>query len=126
MRFGDPIMIRIGQSVMFLGLIVLFVPLPAHAGTIAGLMLVGLGCAPIYPCVIHSTPDYFGEDKSQAIVGMQMAFAYVGSMCMPPVFGLIAQHISVNLFPWYLVAFLVLMVVMHETLRKKCGGQVTA
>ena len=126
MRFGDPIMIRIGQSVMFLGLIVLFVPLPAHAGTIAGLMLVGLGCAPIYPCVIHSTPDYFGEDKSQAIVGMQMAFAYTGSMLMPPLFGLLAQNISVALFPWFLLACLAVMVIMHESLRRKCGSALSA
>ena len=126
MRFGDPIMIRIGQSVMFLGLIVLFVPLPAHAGTIAGLMLVGLGCAPIYPCVIHSTPDYFGEDKSQAIVGMQMAFAYTGSMLMPPLFGLLAQNISVALFPWFLLACLAVMVIMHESLRRKCGSALNA
>lgn len=126
MRFGDPIMIRIGQSVMFLGLIVLFVPLPAHAGTIAGLMLVGLGCAPIYPCVIHSTPDYFGEDKSQAIVGMQMAFAYTGSMLMPPLFGLLAQNISVALFPWFLLACLAVMVIMYESLRRKCGSALSA
>lgn len=126
MRFGDPTMIRIGQSVMFLGLIVLFVPLPAHAGTIAGLMLVGLGCAPIYPCVIHSTPDYFGEDKSQAIVGMQMAFAYTGSMLMPPLFGLLAQNISVALFPWFLLACLAVMVIMHESLRRKCGSALSA
>ena len=54
---------------------------------------------------------------------MQMACAYVGSMCMPPVFGLIAQHVTITLFPWYLVVFLVLMIVMHESLRRKCGGQ---
>lgn len=126
MRLSDPSMIRLGQALVLTGVSIMLLPLPHHIGTIAGLMVIGLGCAPIYPCVIHSTPTYFGKDKSQAIVGMQMAFAYVGSMCMPPVFGLIAQHISVNLFPWYLVAFLVLMVVMHETLRKKCGGQVTA
>ena len=61
MRFGDPTMIRIGQTVMFIGLVMLFIPLPAHIATIVGLMLVGLGCAPIYPCIIHSTPAYFGE-----------------------------------------------------------------
>ena len=123
MRFGDPIMIRIGQSVMFLGLIVLFVPLPAHAGTIAGLMLVGLGCAPIYPCVIHSTPDYFGEDKSQAIVGMQMAFAYTGSMLMPPLFGLLAQNVTPRLYPWYLAVGLVVMVIMSESLHAKKAAE---
>ena len=123
MKLSDPAMIRLGQVLVLAGIVVMLLPLPQRVGTIVGLMIVGLGCAPIYPCVIHSTPVYFGKDKSQAIVGMQMACAYIGSMCMPPVFGLIAQHVSVNLFPWYLVAFLVLMVIMHETLRKKCGGQ---
>lgn len=68
---------------MLIGIVSMLLPLPHNTGTIVGLMIIGLGCAPIYPCVIHSTPAYFGEDKSQAIVGMQMACAYVGSMCMP-------------------------------------------
>ena len=113
MKFNDPTMIRMGQVLVLLGVVVMLLPLPQHLGTIVGLMVVGLG----------STPTYFGEDKSQAIVGVQMACAYVGSMCMPPVFGLIAQHVTIILFPWYLVVFLVLMIVMHESLRRKCGGQ---
>lgn len=123
MKFNDPTMIRLGQALVLTGIVSMLLPLPYNIGTIVGLMIIGLGCAPIYPCVIHSTPVYFGEDKSQAIVGMQMACAYVGSMCMPPVFGLIAQHISVLWFPLYMLVFLVLMVIMHESLRKKCGGQ---
>ena len=123
MKFNDPTMIRLGQALVLTGIVSMLLPLPDNIGTIVGLMIIGLGCAPIYPCVIHSTPAYFGEDKSQAIVGMQMACAYVGSMCMPPVFGLIAQHISVLWFPLYMLVFLVLMVIMHESLRKKCGGQ---
>ena len=123
MMFNDPTMIRLGQALVLTGIVSMLLPLPYNIGTIVGLMIIGLGCAPIYPCVIHSTPAYFGEDKSQAIVGMQMACAYVGSMCMPPVFGLIAQHISVLWFPLYMLVFLVLMVIMHESLRKKCGGQ---
>ena len=123
MRFKDPVMSRLGQVLVFAGILTMFVPLPHHLGVVVGLVVIGFGCAPIYPCVIHSTPAYFGEDKSQAIVGMQMACAYVGSMCMPPVFGLIAQHISVLWFPLYMLAFLVLMVIMHESLRKKCAGQ---
>lgn len=118
MKFNDPAMIRLGQALVLTGIVIMLLPLPRNIGTIMGLMIVGLGCAPIYPCVIHSTPAYFGEDKSQAIVGMQMACAYVGSMCMPPVFGLIAQHISVLWFPLYMLAFLVLMMIMHESLRK--------
>ena len=123
MKFNDPTMIRLGQALVLTGIVSMLLPLPHNTGTIVGLMIIGLGCAPIYPCVIHSTPAYFGEDKSQAIVGMQMACAYVGSMCMPPVFGLIAQHVSVLWFPLYMLVFLVLMVIMHESLRKKCGGQ---
>ena len=123
MKFDDPTMIRLGQALVLTGIVSMLLPLPHNIGTIMGLMVIGLGCAPIYPCVIHSTPAYFGEDKSQAIVGMQMACAYVGSMCMPPVFGLIAQHVSVLWFPLYMLVFLVLMVIMHESLRKKCAGQ---
>lgn len=126
MKLNDPAMIRLGQALVLTGIVIMLLPLPHNIGTIAGLMVIGLGCAPIYPCVIHSTPTYFGKDKSQAIVGMQMAFAYVGSMCMPPLFGLIAQHVSVNLFPSYLVVFLALMVAMHETLRRKCGDRAAA
>ena len=118
-------MVRVGQALLALGCIFMMIPAGSTLSGI-GLVVCGLGCAPIYPCVIHSTPAYFGEDKSQAIVGMQMACAYVGSMCMPPLFGLIAQHVSVNLFPFYLVVFLALMVAMHETLRRKCGDRAAA
>lgn len=118
MRFDAPTMIRIGQATVAAGVLVMFIPLPAHIGVFAGLIILGLGCAPIYPCVIHSTPTYFGADKSQAIVGVQMASAYVGSMLMPPVFGVIANTISIALFPLYIAVLLVLMVIMHEWLRR--------
>ena len=121
MRFSDPQMIRIGQAVVLIGIILIVTPIPGHIGVVAGLVTVGLGCAPIYPCVIHSTPAYFGADKSQAIVGVQMASAYVGSLAMPPVFGLLAQYVSIALYPLYLLVILVLMVVMHERLRKLRG-----
>lgn len=121
MKFNDPTMIRMGQVLVLLGVVVMLLPLPQHLGTIVGLMVVGLGCAPIYPCVIHSTPAYFGEDKSQAIVGVQMACAYVGSLLMPPLFGIIAQYVTISLYPWYLLVLLVLMVAMHERLRKLRG-----
>ena len=118
MRFDDPTMIRRGQGILFVGIVLLPLPLPHHIATITGLMLVGLGCAPIYPCVIHSTPAYFGEDKSQAIIGMQMACAYMGSMVMPALFGVMAQYVTISLLPWYLLLLLTLMVAMHESLRR--------
>lgn len=121
MKLADPAMIRLGQVLVLAGIVTMLIPLPHHLGIVIGLVVVGLGCAPIYPCVIHSTPTYFGEENSQAIVGVQMACAYMGSLVMPPVFGLIAQYVSIALYPWYLLLFLVLMTVMHERLRKLRG-----
>nr|WP_240945109.1 MFS transporter [Bifidobacterium sp. DSM 109958] len=121
MRFDDPTMIRIGQAVLAVGVALVILPIPGNAGAVAGLVVAGLGCAPIYPCVIHSTPAYFGAERSQAIVGVQMASAYVGSLAMPPLFGLIAQYVSIALYPWYLLALLALMTAMHERLRALRG-----
>lgn len=82
-------------------------------------MIIGLGCAPIYPCIIHSTPAHFGADRSQAIIGVQMAFAYIGTCLMPPFFGLIANHITIALFPIFIAVILVLMVTMHEMMMRQ-------
>ena len=120
MKFSDPQMIRLGQGLIALGAATLLLPLHTCAA-LAGLVLVGLGCAPIYPCVIHSTPDHFGADKSQAVIGVQMASAYLGTCLMPPLFGLICDYISPALFPVYLLAILALMTLAHETLLKRTG-----
>lgn len=118
MKLNDVQMIRLGQGIIGLGVLVLLLPL-GESVSLAGLILIGLGCAPIYPCIIHSTPTHFGADKSQALIGVQMACAYVGTCLMPPIFGLIANHISVALLPVFLLVILVLMVVMHEGLTRK-------
>ncbi len=118
MKLNDTQMIRLGQGIILAGLLVMTLPLNGYV-TLAGLIIIGLGCAPIYPCVIHSTPAHFGADKSQAIIGVQMAFAYVGTCLMPPLFGLIANHISVALLPAYLLSLILLMAFMHERLLKK-------
>lgn len=120
MKFSDEQMVRLGQGIIVIGIAALLLPLGDHAA-LAGLILVGLGCAPIYPSVIHATPAHFGAERSQAIIGVQMASAYVGNCLMPPLFGLIANHITVALFPLYLLVILVLMIVMHETLLKITG-----
>lgn len=118
MKLNDRSMIRMGLAIVAVGIAVLFIPTGVNEVSLVGLVLVGLGCAPIYPCVIHSTPDYFGADKSQAVIGVQMASAYVGSTVAPPVFGWIANHISIGLYPFYLLAGLLLMFILHE---KLCG-----
>lgn len=115
MKLHDVQMVRMGQVVIACGIVVMFLPL-GTAVSLAGFVMIGLGCAPIYPCLIHATPAHFGADKSQAIIGIQMACAYVGTSLMPPLFGLIAEHITVSLLPVYLVIILALMVVMHERL----------
>ncbi|RIY22131.1 MFS transporter, partial [Bifidobacteriaceae bacterium VN002] len=124
MRFNDETMIRLGQLVMILGIIVLLLPLPNHIALVAGFVIIGLGCAPIYPCIIHSTPHYFGADKSQAIVGVQMASAYIGSMLMPAIFGFIGQNVSMSLLPAYLIILLSIMAFMHMKLIRTCKSLV--
>ena len=118
MKLSDTQMIRLGMVLIAAGVAVLFLP-GAWPLSLAGFCLVGLGCAPVYPCIIHSTPGHFGEERSQAVIGVQMASAYVGTCLMPPLFGIIANHITVALFPAYLLALLILMAVMHELLTKK-------
>ena len=118
MKLNDIQMIRLGQGIIVAGIVAMILP-GSNILAMAGLVLIGLGCAPIYPCVIHSTPAHFGADKSQAIIGVQMAFAYIGTMLMPPLFGIIARGISVALLPFYLFAILIVMIIMHELLTKK-------
>ena len=103
-------MIRIGATVALVGIILIAVPVKAVA--IAGYIIIGLGCAPIYPSIIHSIPTRFGAERSQSIIGIQMASAYLGSTLMPPIFGLIAEHISLSLMPIYLSFFVIMMLVM--------------
>lgn len=118
MKLNDVQMIRLGQVLIAVGILIMFLPF-GQTLSLVGLIVIGLGCAPIYPCIIHSTPTHFGADKSQAIIGIQMASAYVGTLLMPPIFGLIANHITVALLPVYLFIILILMFVMHEALTKK-------
>lgn len=118
MKLSDTQMIRLGMVLIAAGVAVLFLP-GAWPLSLAGFCLVGLGCAPVYPCIIHSTPGHFGAERSQAVIGVQMASAYVGTCLMPPLFGIIANHITVALFPAYILALLILMAVMHELLTKK-------
>ena len=121
MRFSDAQMIRAGQALVALGALLLLLPLGTGAA-LAGLVVIGLGCAPIYPCIIHSTPERFGADRSQALIGVQMASAYVGNCLMPPLFGLIANHISISLLPVFLLLALTGMVLMHERLVRRAKG----
>lgn len=113
LKFSDKTLIRAGQMLILLGIVFVFIP-NVTVLTIIGFIVIGLGCAPVYPSIIHMTPTLFGDDRSQAMIGVQMASAYVGSCIAPPIYGLIANHISVTALPLYLIAFLLLMITMHE------------
>lgn len=119
-KLSDEKMVRLGFLLIALGLAAMLLPLGAGV-SLGGLLLIGLGCAPVYPCLIHSTPAHFGADKSQAIIGVQMASAYVGTCLMPPLFGLVAQAVSVSALPVYLTVLLLIMYTMHTLLVKKTG-----
>jgi len=118
MKFNDRQMIWLGSGIIAVGIVVTALPL-GEAAIFAGLLLIGLGCAPIYPSIIHSTPVLFGADRSQAIIGVQMAAAYTGSLLMSPLFGLLADLFSPVLFLPYLTLFLILMCAMFAVLLKQ-------
>lgn len=116
-KYSDRTLIRLGLAIIFSGIILLLIPFGSLCAMI-GFVAIGLGCAPVYPCIIHMTPDIFGKEKSQAIMGVQIACAYCGFCIMPPLFGLIANHITIALLPVYLMVLLLLMVIMHEKVIK--------
>ena len=120
-KLGDNRMIRLGTAIALFG--VILIALPVGAASMVGFVIIGLGCAPVYPCIIHSTPANFGAENSQGIIGIQMASAYVGSTFMPPVFGLIANHVSLKLMPVYLAFFFILLLVMISKTKKLCHNK---
>ena len=127
-KLGDKKMISIGISIIFVGIALVWLPVDVDLFGLLGLIIVGLGCAPVFPAIIHSTPNNFGVENSQAIVGIQMASAYTGSTLMPPLFGLLANAIGIFLYPAFLLFFTILMLVMITALNKsiKTGGMENA
>lgn len=120
-KLGDKNMILSGTVVLSVGIILLFVPSSSYALSLAGFLILGLGCAPIYPCIVHSAPVNFGAENSGAIIGVQMAFAYVGNTFMPPLFGLIASRVGFEIMPLYLVIFFAIMLVLVLLCFKTTG-----
>lgn len=121
MKLSDRFLIRMGSAIIAVGIGLLFLPFHSTFALI-GFIVIGLGCAPIYPCIIHMTPDVFGKDKSQAMIGVQMAFAYIGFLVMPPLFGIIADYISISLLPVFQLLCLIILFVMHELVIKKANS----
>lgn len=117
-KLGDRNMIRLGLCIVILGVLLLILS-SGNAPALVGLVIIGLGCAPIYPCVIHSTPDRFGKENSQSLTGMQMAAAYTGSTFMPKLFGVLSDVISIRFFPVWLLVLWGLIIGMSEWANRK-------
>ena len=109
-RLGDMKMIGLGTIIALAGTAITVIPIEICG--IIGFIIMGIGCAPIYPCIIHMTPTNFGRENSAAIIGIQMASAYIGSLLAPPLFGIVAENISLRLMPLYLTFFFILMITM--------------
>ena len=118
MKINSKQLIRIGQLVCVAGAIILILPLPVYFSML-GIILLGLGTSPIYPSMLHETPNRFGAMASGAIMGLQMAFAYIGSTFFPPLFGAIASATTIKVFPYFLLICILIMLFSTELLQKK-------
>ena len=114
-KFGDAFMNRVGGVVLILAIILTPI-VPVEFFWIV-LLLLGLGCAPFYPMMMHQTPRLYGVDASPSLIGLQMASAYVGSTLAPPVFGFISKYLGMWIFPLYILLFFILLVFSTEKKR---------
>ncbi len=121
LRFSDDAMVRLGEGTAIVGIILLLLPLH-NLFLCVGLILTGLGCAPIYPSLLHATPQRFGKSLSQSLMGTQMAISYLGSTTMPPVSGFLSEKISMGLYPVLLLVFALCMTILTEKGRH-CTGE---
>lgn len=113
-KLGDFKMIKLGTAISVVGILCIFLSFIDNSFAIVGFVITGLGYAPIYPCIIHATPYNFGAKNSGAIIGIQMASAYVGSTFMPPLYGLLGKLIGFEIMPVFLIIFIILMIIMIE------------
>jgi len=105
-RLGDRKMVALGLTVTLAGIAAVWLPFAPAWVCLAGLIIIGLGCAPVFPSLMHATPDNFGKADSQALVGVQMAAAYAGATLVPPLFGAVAGVMGIGIFPVFLFILL--------------------
>lgn len=116
LKISNVKLIRLGQFICGVGTIILMLPL-SNVFSMFGFILIGLGCAPIFPSMLHDTPVHFGKDISQSIMGIQMAFAYMGTTFMPPLLGIISSKLSFEIFPVFILFFIIVMTISTEKLK---------
>ena len=115
-KLNNKQMLRSGQVIVLVGAVIMLLPL-ANILMLLGLVLIGLGCAPVYPSMLHETPVRFGEANSQYVMGLQLAAGNTGALLLPPLFGLVASHWSVSLLPIFLVVYAVVLLSSTEKLN---------
>lgn len=118
-KLGDRRLIRIGIFVELLGIIMVFLPVESYMVAAAGFVVIGTGMGPVYPAIQHMAPANFGKKYSAAVIGLQMAAAYIGSTFMPMIFGLLQQKIGIAIMPTYLLIFAIINFVMLELTYSK-------
>ena len=118
-KLGDKALIRLGISVILVGMFFVILPFNSYVPALIGFAIIGFGAAPVYPAFIHATPENFGRENSQAIIGMLMTSAYIGSTFMPPIFGFVAEYTTVSIYPFWLLILLLTALVISEKLNKK-------
>ena len=118
-KLGDKWLIRIGIAVELIGILLVFLPLKTHIVAAVGFVVIGTGMGPIYPAIQHMAPSNFGRKYSAAVIGMQMASAYIGSTFMPMIFGQLQQTVGIGIMPAYLLIFAALNIGMLEIAYRK-------
>lgn len=116
LKMSNQRLIRWGQIIALVGAILLFLPFPVLF-SLAGFIMIGLGLAPIFPCMLHETPLRFGQKHSQTIMGYQMAIAYTGSTFLPPILGYAAAKSTIGIFPFVIAGFIAMMLWGSERLN---------
>ena len=116
-KLSNKTLIRIGLITLLTGVLLIVFPLPVYI-SLPGFILAGLGCAPIYPCMLHETPVRFGTENSQSLMGIQMAIAYTGSTLLPPAFGYVASATTMAIFPFVILAYVIIMLASSERINR--------
>jgi fucose permease len=122
-KLDDNKMVRLSYMVLAAGIALTFLPL-GNTGHWVGFFLLGAGCAPIFPSLLHLTPTRFGRDHSQTLVGVQIASAFFGATISPALFGMLAGRVGFGCFPIFLGAVLILFVLLTENLNGKMTAEV--
>lgn len=118
-KLGDRLLIRIGIAVELLGILLVFLPAESYIVTAAGFVVIGTGMGPVYPAIQHMAPSNFGARHSAAVIGLQMASAYIGSTFMPMVFGHLQQAAGIGIMPVYLLVFALMNIGLLELAYRK-------